>query len=268
MFQNLAEDAKQEEYEDVKELNKKIKLKKLFSMQNIILYAISFMLSMVNFGTDMAPFGLAIFAATCSNKIPSGVVLIVAGIGTFIKFGLKGLILYFITALVFIILMLIFRPKYEYNNRNEKQKLGKYIFIAVLLVNIIKMFFTLFLVYDLLSVIMLAITIYIFYKIFANSIIMIEEFGIKEAFAIEEVMGAALMLSVAFASLKGLTVFGLSITNILSIMLVLFLGWQNGILIGGTAGITIGMVLGIITANSPILVAAYAISRDDSRNNE
>lgn len=266
MFQNIAEDAKQEEYEDVKEVNKKSKIKRLFSIQNIILYTISFMLSMVSFGTELAPFGLAIFVATCSNKIPSGVVFVAAGIGTFIKFGLSGLLMYILTALVFIALVLIFRPKYEYAQRNEKQKLGKYILIATLLVQVAKMFFTMFLVYDLLTAIMLSITTYIFYKIFSNSIIVIKEFGIKQAFSIEEVMGAALMLSIAFSSLKGLTVFSLSITNILSIMLVLFMGWKNGMLVGGTAGITIGMVLGIITSSSPILVAAYAISRNDCRN--
>ena len=43
-------------------------------------------------------------------------------------------------------------------------------------------------------------------------------------------------------------------------MLVLFLGWKHGILIGATSGITIGVTLGIITASTPLLVAAYAIS--------
>lgn len=266
MFQNIAEDAKQEEYEDVKEVNKKSKIKRLFSIQNIILYAISFMLSMVSFGTELAPFGLAIFVATCSNKIPSGIVFIIAGIGTFIKFGLSGLLMYILTVLVFIALVLIFRPKYEYTQRNEKQKLGKYIFIATLFVHVAKMFFAMFLIYDLLTAVMLSITTYIFYKVFSNSIIVIKEFGIKKAFSIEEVMGTALMLSIAFSSLKDLTVFSLSITNILSIMLVLFLGWKNGMLVGGTAGITIGMVLGIITSSSPILVAAYAFSRNDCWN--
>ena len=266
MFQNIAEDAKQEEYEDVKEVNKKLYIKRLFSIPNIILYAISFMLSMVSFGTELAPFGLAIFVATCSNKIPSGIVFVAVGIGTLIKFGPSGLLMYILTVLVFMALVLIFRPKYEYAERNEKQKLGKYILIAILLVQVAKMFFTMFLVYNLLTAIMLSITTYIFYKIFSNSIIVVKEFGVKQAFSIEEVMGAALMLSIAFSSLKGLTVFSLSITNILSIMLILFLGWKHGMLVGGTAGITIGMVLGIITSSSPILVAAYAISRNDCRN--
>lgn len=37
-------------------------------------------------------------------------------------------------------------------------------------------------------------------------------------------------------------VFGYSVKNILSILLVLILGWKNGILVGATSGITIGVV--------------------------
>ena len=106
-----------------------------------------------------------------------------------------------------------------------------------------KMFFTMFLVYDLLASIMFAIITYIFYKIFSNSITVIKDYGVKQAFTVEEVMGASLLMSIAFYSLHGLNIFGLSISNILSIMLVLFLGWKNGMLVGATSGITIGMVL-------------------------
>lgn len=122
-----------------------------------------------------------------------------------------------------------------------------------------------FLVYDLLASFVFAILTYIFYKIFSNSITLIKDYGIKQAFTIEEVIGASLLASIAVYSLNGLNVFGLSISNILSIMLVLFLGWKHGMLVGATGGITIGMVLGIIGSSSPVLVAAYAISRYDSR---
>jgi len=122
------------------------------------------------------------------------------------------------------------------------------------------MFLNMFLIYDLISAIMYAIITYIFYKIFANSISVIKQYGIKQAFSIEEIMGASLMISISVVSLSALKIFELSITNILSVMLVLFLGWKNGMLVGATSGITIGMVLGIITSSSPILVASYAIS--------
>ena len=55
-------------------------------------------------------------------------------------------------------------------------------------------------------------------------------------------------------------VFGYSVKNILSILLVLILGWKNGILVGATSGITIGVVLGIIGNSEPIMIASYAIS--------
>ena len=59
MFQNLA-DEKQEDYieeqnEEI-ENKKKINLKELFSVSNIILYAISFMASMVSFGGEFIKF--------------------------------------------------------------------------------------------------------------------------------------------------------------------------------------------------------------------
>ena len=38
------------------------------------------------------------------------------------------------------------------------------------------------------------------------------------------------------------------------------MGWKNGMLVGGTAGITIGTVQGILNGQTPIMLAAYAIS--------
>lgn len=163
-------------------------------------------------------------------------------------------------SIVFLALVLLSRPKFQDPDKNEQQKLGIYIGISTFAIYAGKMIFSMFLWYDLISSVIYAIITYIFYKIFANSITVIKQYGVKKAFSVEEIMGASLILSIAFVSLSGLKIFGLSITNILSVMLVLFLGWKNGMLVGGTAGITIGIVLGIITSNSPILLASYAIS--------
>ena len=263
MFQNLA-DEKQEDYieeqnEEI-ENKKKINLKELFSVSNIILYAISFMASMVSFGGEFAPFGLAIFAAVCSNEIPAGLVYIFAGIGTLIGFGPKGFLSYLLSSLIFIALLLIFKPKRRYPARNEKQKLGFYVFASAFIVQAGKMFFSIFLVYDLLASIVFALISYMFYKIFTNSIPMLKQIGVKKAFSIEEVIGTSLMLAITFCAFKGLKIFGYSVQNILSILLVLILGWKNGMLVGATSGITIGTVLGIISGNEPIMVASYAMS--------
>ena len=260
MFQNIIdEEIKEEESFDTDKKKRVINLKGLFSVSDFVLYAISFMVSMVSFNGEFAPFGLAIFASVCSNRIPLGIVYIATVLGTLIGFGANGFLSYLLTTLLFIVMTLIFRPRSQ-EDRNEKQKLGLYIFLSAFMVQAGKMFFTMFLVYDLLASFVFAILTYIFYKIFANSITVIKEYGIKKAFTVEEVMGASLLLAIAFYSMNGLNIFGLSISNILSIMIVLFLGWKYGMLVGATAGITIGMVLGIIGSSSPVLIASYAIS--------
>ena len=173
MFQNIIdEEIKENNNIDTENNSKKkwINFKNLFSVSDFVLYAISFMASMVSFGGEFAPFGLAIFAAVCSNEIPSGLVYIFAGIGTLIGFGPGGFLSYLMSSLIFIALLLIFKPKRRYPARNEKQKLGFYVFISTLIVQAGKMFFTMFLVYDLLASIVFALISYMFYKIFTISI--------------------------------------------------------------------------------------------------
>ena len=265
MFQNIVDEEKEENVSredikiDKKESVKNI-LKKLFTKQNILVYILAFMLSMVSGINGMAPFGLAIFAAAISNAIPTGIVYILTIIGTYIGFKSSGALTYILTSLVFIGMVLIFKPWYEEEYKSERRKLGKYVIISTIAVQLILMLFRGFLVYDLFLAIVTGVTTYIFYKIFANSLIVISEFSIKKAFTVEEVVGASLMLSVATCAFGSFSIFGFEIRTVLSILIVLILGWKKGVLIGATAGITIGAVLGIIGSGEIALIASFALS--------
>lgn len=265
MFQNISskdmegQEVKQEQKDSVKEI-----LHRLFAKQNIILYTISFLISMVGLSSEnvifsIVPFGLSFIAAALSNGQAVGIMYVLSLIGTFIKFGTNSFLTYFITSLVFFVLVLLIRPKLQ-DNVNEKKKIGMHLFFAVLLVQIVPVFFRTFIVYDALISIMLAITTYIFYKIFVSSILMIKEFDSKRAFSIEEVMGTSLLLAITISSFGELSIFGFSVKNVLSILIVLILGWKNGVLVGATGGITIGVVLGIIGGSEPLMIAVYAVS--------
>ena len=76
----------------------KILMKKFFEKRNLLLYIISFMISMVSFGGNsslgLAPFALAIVAAPLANEIPIGVVYVLTCIGTYLGFGTEGLATY------------------------------------------------------------------------------------------------------------------------------------------------------------------------------
>ena len=267
MFQNISKESEQEFNEEIK-ANKKEEVKeifkKLFTKQNIILYIITFMVSMVNISSDnvmfsITPFGIAIIAAALRSNMPVGIMYAISLISTFIKFGPNSLLTYILTTLVFFVTILIKRPKIQ-DEVNEQKRLGMHLFISTLIVQVVPMFFRSFILYELLTGVMLSISTYIFYKIFSNSITVIREVGIKKVFSIEEVIGTSLLLAIAFMALGDTAVFGYSVKNILSILLVLILGWKNGILVGATSGITIGVVLGIIGNSEPIMIASYAIS--------
>ena len=139
MFQNIANDFSdnnKNHYKDVKLNNEEIGmfLKRSFSRQNIILYVISFMISMVSFGGDislgLAPFGLAILAATASSGIPISIVYIITLLGSFVGLGKDITANYFLTSLVFFATLFIVKTKKQVDY-NEKLKLGKNIIISI-----------------------------------------------------------------------------------------------------------------------------------------
>jgi len=260
MFQNIS--ANTDYVEDNKINNKKfIKekfIKQNFSKQSILIYILAFMVSMVQFGNDLAPFGMAMIAAIVANNIPILIPYIITCIGTFVGFGGSGLLTYILTSLIFMALSIFVLPKT--NEETEQKSVMPHLLVATFLVQIIKILFGPILIYDILSAIFLTIITCIFYKIFKSSISVIKDSKTKKAFAIEEVIGTSLLIAIAVAAFKDLSIFGYSIRNILSVLIVLILGWQNGVLVGATSGVTIGVVIAIIQRGDPIQIAAFAIS--------
>ena len=118
MFQNVI-NQNQVEQEEIKP--RKINFKELFKINDIVLYAIAFLVSMVNFN-DISPFGLAIFAAACSNKIPVGILYVAVALGSLIGGGINGILTFLVTSLLFVALILIFRPRLQNIDKNENSK--------------------------------------------------------------------------------------------------------------------------------------------------
>ena len=181
----------------------KTKIKKLsifanvFELRNIAIYVISFMVSLIGLGGELSPFSISIFAACFANSIPLLGVAIVSVIGSSIKYGVTGALSYMLTALVMIATFFIIKPKYNEEERNEKVKVSKNVFIASFLVQFAKTMMAGFTIYDLLVGITFSVVAVVFYKIFVNSLIVLQDFREKRAFSIEEVIGASLLISIA-----------------------------------------------------------------------
>ena len=262
MFQNINESTiDSRNYEETKKEKRKIELlSNVFAIKNIPIYIISLMLSMVGITGEISPFAISVLGACIVNSVPLLGVVLFAIIGSSIKFGISGALTYILTALVLILSMFIIKPRCNEEEKNEKIRLAKNIFISTMIIQLAKVGISGFTFYDILSIISFSIITIVFYKIFVNSIIVVRDFKDVKAFSIEEVLGASLMIAISVGAFGDLNVFGFSIRNILSILIVLILGWKNGVLVGTTAGVTIGVTFGIITSSDPVMVAAYAIS--------
>ncbi|MCI8759887.1 MAG: SpoIIE family protein phosphatase [Clostridia bacterium] len=243
-----------------KQTNKLNVLANVFAIKNVVIYIISFMLSMVGLGGEFSIFSISMFGACMASSVPVLGVVLVSLLGNLIKYGVGGALGYFLTALVLVVTLLIIKPIYNEKERNEKIKIGKHLWISVLIIQIIKLAMSGFTLYDVLSGITVSIIGLVFYKIFVNATIVLQDFWTKRAFTIEELIGASLILAIAVGAFGNLNLFGFNIKNILSILIVMVLGWKNGILVGTTAGVTIGVTLGVITGSEPIMIAAYSLS--------
>lgn len=266
MFQNISQQEVDEEekieskQKNNKKTNIKAILKNMFRIPNIIVYIVSFMISTVSILDGITIFGMAMFAAACSNGVVAAIVYLATLMGTFVGLGKDAFLSYLLTSLFFMALMLIVKPRFEEETKNEKMLLGKHLIFSIICVQAMSLFSGRYLVADLLGTIMEAILAFIFYKIFVNSIPVLQDIRAKKAFTIEEVIGASLLVSIAISSLHEVTIYGIGISEVLSILLVLVLGWKNGVLVGATTGLTIGVVLAIIGVGDNSLIATYALS--------
>ena len=260
MFQNINESTIDDTNYKERKTKKIDVFTNVFAIKNIPIYIISFMISMVGITGEFSPFSISILGACIANSVPLLGIVLFSVIGSLIKFGVSGTLSYILMSLVLIVTMFIVKPRYNDDEKNERIRLAKNVFLAVLIVQLAKVGISGFTLYDILSIIAFSIIATVFYKIFVNSIIAIMDFNEGKAFSIEEILGASLLLAISFGAFGNLNVFGFSVRNILSILIVLVLGWKNGVLVGTTAGVTIGVTLGVITSSEPIMVAAYAIS--------
>ena len=258
MFQNVLVDDGTYTKEETK--NKKNILANIFSRKYLLLYLLTFMVSTINMGQPVSPFSLAIVVAAISNEVPVIAMLIIALAGNIVGAGTDSIVSFIVTMLIFFASFLLAAPKYNDDSRNEKVKLSRKIFLSTLIFQVVKIIFTESMLYDVFMAITMSLITLVFYKIFVNSITVVTEFSMVKAFSIEEVIGGSLLLSIAICSFGDFNIIGFSVRNILSIFIVLVLGWKNGMLVGTTAGASIGITLGIIAQNEPIVIAAYAIS--------
>ena len=179
MFQNVQyEEVGQEEENKIE--NIKNIIKNIFTKKNILIYAITFLISTIGLGGEVSPFSIALVGASFSVGIPAFVIIIISIIGNIVGFGATGGLNYILTILMLMVTFAVRKPRYNEETKNEKIKLGKRLFISVLTVMILRYVIKSFTIYNLIANITNALIVVIFYKIFTNSLGVLEEINVKK----------------------------------------------------------------------------------------
>ena len=177
MFQNINEDTININNENTRDNKQGVNIfANVFAKNNIVLYVVSFMLSMVGLTGEFSIFSVSMLGACFASSVPALGIVLVSLIGNLIKYGVGGALGYFLTALIMVVTLFLIKPVYNEQERNEKIKIGKNVFISTLLLQIIKLAISTFTIYDMLSGVAVSIIALVFYKIFVNAIVVLQDF--------------------------------------------------------------------------------------------
>ena len=257
MFQNIVEEV--QEKEERASLKIKENFKSIFKYQNIIIYILTFFLATISLKEDFLPFGIAMLAATLSSTIPVIGVFIISIIATAVSVGLNGTLNYIMTAIIYFILVLIFKPKVAIDERNELLKTGSKLYIAYFVTNIIRTYSGTLSLYNIFMSAVYAGLVYVFYKIFVNGLIIFKYFNIKSAFTLEEIIGATILVTIATSFFSRFNFWNTNLCYILVCFMIMLLALKGGVLASMSTGISLGLILVILNLGNLELLGMLAL---------
>ncbi|MBO5142913.1 MAG: SpoIIE family protein phosphatase [Clostridia bacterium] len=230
-------------------------LKKLINnKKNIVSYVVSLLVSFCGLSTGTSPFGLAVFGAVETIKVPLLIPFILISLVTVFKFGFIALLKFLLSAVAYVGIKAFIKTENSKTNNVAK------LLVSTALVEGIFLLFSKTLVYDSLLAVFTTITVGIFYLIFAAGLPAIADMGEERVASTEELLSTGVLISVIFSSFGNFEFFGITLGGIVSILTIMILGWKKGPSIGAASGIAVALILGMMGQANITTVAAYGLS--------
>lgn len=226
--------------------------KRSIAHEDIILFLISFFIARASIMNNLTPFGIA-FISSYSTKKKSRLFVLIAGIlGNISTHGVNS----YQYLIPMVIIYLIINIK-----SHDKSNMTISILSATILVlfRSLILLTTDFYMYDLMINIFEGITVFALTFIFTYSINALES-SKDRLFTNEEMISAVIMISVGVAGIGKISLFGLSIMDIVGVFLILFFSYTRGITMGTVVGVSIGLISSMSQVDMPYIISIYAIA--------
>ncbi len=227
-------------------------------IKGIFYFIVSLLISRVLLINNTAPFGIAFLIATVFIK--NHKISIITASGTFLGYitlyqDLKGLPSYLVLVVTITAMSSIL------NKIHVKTRALIFMFAIIIFELFIYNFFILRLtgVMSFLNSIFLVLCIFPLYFILDYSLLCFREIKTKHIFSNEEIISMSIISSLIIAGTWGVSIFNISVTNVLGLAFVIIIAYINGSGAGAAAGVAMGIIVGMSSANMIIFIGMYGI---------
>ncbi len=220
---------------------------------NLIVIPAAFLLGRISLMGGLMPFGIALYAATLGLNLSRILIAlaIIAGMLT------SGATVQIYTAAVS---MLLFNAMNIPFKKSVSSSLRTAItaFAGVLIPEILITYLQGFLLYDILKSLLNGFLIFALVFVFKNVLDVMGSTSKRHVLTNEEVLSIAIACALSIGGLGTWALLGISLRNILCILVILVFSYRTGAGNGAAIGVIVGTVISISSNSSPVMVSSYA----------
>lgn len=230
--------------------------KKIILYQNNYLILISaFLLGNSNIAAGTLPFGVAFFAAAFGSYGIWPLTALSVLIGTSVNGTPEAVYINSVSMLVFSLLNIPFKQM----NDRPNIKNASLVFFAMFLPQFALAGFRGLLLYDVLRAVFSSFISFVLYFIFRYSVPIMTGAVKRAILAGEEAISVAVTAALVLSGISPVQILGISVRNIICVILLLILSVRCGAGTGAAAGCAIGLITSISPGATPAITGAYAL---------
>ncbi len=220
---------------------------------NLIIIPGAFLLGRISLLGGLMPFGIALYAATFGLNINR----IIISIAIFAGMLTSGATVQLYTAVVAMLLFNALNIPFKKSN-GSPLRIGLIAFMGVFIPEILLTYLQGFLMYDIIKSFINAFLIFSLVFVFKNVLEILGNPSRKYSLSNEEILSIAIACALSVGGLGDWNVWGISLKNILCIIIVLVFSFRTGAGNGAAIGVIVGTVISISSNSSPVIIASYA----------
>lgn len=243
MFQGLKGNFEYEDTNDTAEVNIKDKINFNYligSLKNIFVFVICVLISSCKMASGAIPYALAILGATNELAVPLIIPFILVSATTGIYFGGVAALKVVISGILYVAIKAFIKTD------NTKFSNTAIIIFASIIAEIVGLSINGLLLYDALFAVYTSIVTGIFFLIFSEGLPVIYNILNPKIYSQENLISAGVLGAIIVSSMGSIGFFGITLRGIVSILIVMILGWKCGASVGAAAGLSISLALGLM----------------------